>query len=68
MRILISNTSEREGKVLAMRNTRRQSPQNIFKCYYNICAISDEIVIIFSNAWPMFENTIFLRVCGGLRG
>jgi hypothetical protein len=79
MRVLIgnmSNTFNARGvdcicggsKVSTTHNARSQSPQNIFNCYYNICAISSERVVIFLNVGSIFENTVFLRVCGGLRG
>ncbi|MGA9150928.1 MAG: hypothetical protein WBZ36_10130 [Candidatus Nitrosopolaris sp.] len=75
MRILISNalkTSEiecgRAGKVLRTRNTRNQSPQNIYNLLYDIHKIPIEKPIIFSGQMPISENIVFLRGLRGLRG
>ena len=56
------------GKVLRTRNTRSQSPQNIYKLFYDIHEIPVEKPIIFSGQMPIFENIVFLRGLRGLRG
>jgi hypothetical protein len=56
------------GKVLTTHDTRRQSPQNIYNLLYDIHKLTIGKSIIFPRQIPIFENIIFLRVCGGLRG
>jgi hypothetical protein len=73
MRISVSNTlkaSEIEcgcvaGKVLRTRNTRSQSPQNIYNLLYNTHKINIDKPIVFSGYRPIFENIVSLL---GLRG
>ena len=55
-------------KVLRTRNTRNQSPQNICNSFYDTQKIAIEKPIVFSIQTPFFENIIFLRGCGDLRG
>lgn len=76
MRTLVSNAlkiSKIEcpsvaGKVLRTRNTRSQSPQNIYNLLYDIHKIAIDKPIGFSGETLIFENIVILRGLRGLRG